>query len=730
MNWSDHVVSLSAVFSPPAGETPAGIDLPPGWSLMWHQAETFRALNDPEIDVVINTAMTGDGKSLAAYLGQLCPEQCQLRGAIGLYPTNELARDQERQMMEYRDRFHATDLRVVQLSSESLELYAEQEQLRKGDAISSKTSNADIVLSNPDIFHYLHRGSYLIPQKQNPDKLWNRIDKDFDLFIFDEFHIFQAPQIAGVLNTMLLIRHTNRNKKFLFLSATPDAMLIEMLERAGFRYRVIDPRAADRYQFPAMGVEEEALRSRHWRCVVRPIDLMFIPLESVAQASEQWLANHVQEIAELFGNHPHSKGAIILNAIAAVKRLVPKFKAIFEPLGLTVGENTGLSGRTVKQDSLNCDLVIGTSTIDIGVDFKINLLWFESADAGNFIQRLGRLGRHEANRQGQPFDAFLAFALAPQFLVDRLFAQDQPLSLVEQTTINRLDFHDLIHQNYRNINDFRGYYSRWGAIQTFKIWATLGQPAIADQYPQSRENLENAIQQVFGMSVKRAMFMTMTWAKEWQETFPKKQGNLIAEEACSFRGSSPLLCGIYDATEPHLADRFKTYDLPGILSNLAIETWTEPHFMRTLADTSQHLETPIAKGRFRHCLGFMQLTGYREERLDWRFSYGEDLAAIAHAWRVVVLAGLQVWQPENRWITEINRVLRSRAIVAYVLPRSVLEVRQRLQLPMHFPIYPLVDPSSMHEKTPPYAIAIGQAALLIDTLAARLKSRGDELWIA
>ena len=48
---------------------PDGVVLPDGWtSLAWHQVETFNALSDPEIDVVFNTAMTGDGKSLTAYL--------------------------------------------------------------------------------------------------------------------------------------------------------------------------------------------------------------------------------------------------------------------------------------------------------------------------------------------------------------------------------------------------------------------------------------------------------------------------------------------------------------------------------------------------------------------------------------------------------------------------------------------------------------------------------------
>jgi CRISPR-associated endonuclease/helicase Cas3 len=96
------------------------------------------------------------------------------------------------------------------------------------------------------------------------------------------------------------------------------------------------------------------------------------------------------------------KGAVILNSIASVKRLVPIFQELFHPHGLSVGENTGLSSQQTKLASLETDLVFGTSTIDIGVDFKINFLIYESSDAGNFIQRLGRLGRHDSfQRHGE-----------------------------------------------------------------------------------------------------------------------------------------------------------------------------------------------------------------------------------------------------------------------------------------------------------------------------------------
>ena len=322
---SIYQINSKSVYSSPADEELKDVKLPNNWALSWHQIETLKALRDQNIDVIINTAMTGDGKSLAAYLEVLQGEF----SAIGLYPTNELARDQEMQIRGYIDSFKpANNPRVARLSSAELEIYAENEGLRKSAAISTLTNQREIILTNPDIFHYLHRGAYLIPG-DSPDKLWGRIDKDFDLFIFDEFHIFAAPQIAGVINTMLLINCTNRQKKFLFLSATPDRDFIEKLKTVGFRCKEINPLDNQKYQFPDNLEQEQELQNQNWRQVSRSISLNFISLESSFKASETWIKENRNLILEYFQNHPGSKGAIILNSIAAVKRLVPFFPRNF-----------------------------------------------------------------------------------------------------------------------------------------------------------------------------------------------------------------------------------------------------------------------------------------------------------------------------------------------------------------------------------------------------------------
>jgi len=725
LDHGNYTITLKPVYSCPSTELPANIQLPEDWTaLSWHQVETFKALSDPDVDVVFNTAMTGDGKSLAAYL-KVLQGDCS---AIGLYPTNELARDQETQTQSYIGKFQPpNEPRVVRLSGAELEIYAENEGLRKSAAISTRTSQSEVLLTNPDIFHYLHRGAYLLPGDA-PDKLWGRIDKDFDLFIFDEFHVFSAPQISSVINTMLLIHCTNRRKKFLFLSATPDEQLTQRLRTAGFRCQVINPIEKNKYQFPGTLEQQNQLDENRWRQVIREIKLTFVPLDSGTKASESWLRENVSLILQRFQDHPGSKGAIILNSIASVKRLAPFFQALFQPYGLTVGENTGLSGRTAREQSFSADLILGTSTIDVGVDFKINFLIFESSDAGNFIQRLGRLGRHDGyEKDGKSihFDQFTAFALVPNFFVERLFETEAP-PLKQSAIYDRPFLNQTIWEKYRVINDFEGYYKRWGAFQSLSLGSKLANKTIQQQYAGSLAVFQKHCEQVFDRPFNQLSGLVRGWAQEWQKLSGKKEGNPIYEDACSFRGSSPLQCGLYDLTEANDADRFKTYDLSGILSNLEIELWTEAAFLRSLQEIATRTQQPIAKGRFAHCLAFMKLVSYREERSNWKFTYPGDLTEPANAWKVQVLTGLQIWQPDNRWAGDLNKRLRQQGLVCYLLRRPVSEVRVRLQLPMHFQIYPISDQHSIHDAIAPYAIAFGQSALLLDTLAYRFKTKGGD----
>ena len=86
------------VYSQIAENTPDEIVrlLPPKWKLSQHQLDTYMVMNARTgPDIVFNTAMTGDGKSLAGQLNALITDGPYT--IFGMYPTNELIRDQLRQ---------------------------------------------------------------------------------------------------------------------------------------------------------------------------------------------------------------------------------------------------------------------------------------------------------------------------------------------------------------------------------------------------------------------------------------------------------------------------------------------------------------------------------------------------------------------------------------------------------------------------------------------------------
>ncbi|MCM1983094.1 hypothetical protein [Lyngbya confervoides] len=94
-----------------------------------------------------------------------------------------------------------------------------------------------------------------------------------------------------------------------------------------------------------------------------------------------------------------------------------------------------------------------------------------------------------------------------------------------------------------------------------------------------------------------------------------------------------------------------------------------------------------------------------------------------------IFLNLQIWQPDNPWVSAIDQRLKKQAMVCYVLCKPVREVQLRLQLPMHFQIYPISDANSVHDANAPYSVAFGQSALLIDTLAHRFRREGGEIWV-
>src|SRR6266581_8737713 len=297
--------------------------------LLKHQVATYKAFNDPDVDVIFNTAMTGDGKSLAAYL----PVFQQHKHIIAMYPTNELVQDQYNALPGYRRRLDIHLPRYDTMYSDKIsQLMQEHSNTARLEEVRKLLERNSILLTNPDLIHLMmsHQYGWDHLRKELPVT----IGANFDYFLFDEFHVFGVPQVISVMNMLGYLNVNYRDKpadrkKFVFLSATPSKLMNDLLERGGLRYKKIEGKY--------LSTEQPG-----YHRILQPCEL---ELHEVSQEAptEMWVLEHLQDILSFFKQHPQSKAAILVYSVATARRLYACLKEYFKPHNITVGENTGLT---------------------------------------------------------------------------------------------------------------------------------------------------------------------------------------------------------------------------------------------------------------------------------------------------------------------------------------------------------------------------------------------------
>lgn len=664
--------------------------LPEGWQLSQHQVETYHALTEGDAEVIFNTSMTGDGKSLAGQLPVLIHGGKHLM--MAMYPTNELIRDQQSQLQSAIAHWQA-NLLPAELNSARLDaLTAEDAHMRRGDALMQEVRNHDMILTNPDIFHYIMHQFYL-HRDDARDKVIGPMMQKFSQFTFDEFHIFDVPQVISVLNALLFIDEISggvRPHRYLFLSATPGEPMLEHLHRSGLVVQEITGQYCH---------SETSPDPAQWRRILHAATI-HIKVGRV----EEWIVQHLEDTLLPFflNRRPHAKGAVIVNSVAAAHRLLNILRPALAQHGLTVEPNTGLTSRARRAASYEADLLIGTSTVDVGVDFQINFLLFESRDAGSFLQRLGRLGRHNGYiRDGQfySFEDFVAYALVPPWIEEILFkGQDGAAPLLKpEESVDREQFNDAVRKAYPLPARFDAYARLWGELQTIRVMSGLSHPTIREQYKETRVKLGQRYEQTFGIRLNAAF----SRYKELRETQKP-----VLEEAESFRGGSYFTCCLIDETEQG-ADQFKTADLLQVLANANLEQVGEDAFY-TAAE-----QAGLKRSVFeRHDpLALYRLRGWREEREDYRIVLDRDIRGwgAEQFGKVQALKGFRVLAPMPK-INALNNRLSRRAIPALLcLGYHPLELKSRLRLPLLFGLHAFESRDGVQG-----CVAFGREALLLE----------------
>jgi CRISPR-associated endonuclease/helicase Cas3 len=678
------------------------------WQLSQHQVDTYRALTEGDYDVIFNTAMTGDGKSLAAYLPVLAKGQ----HAFGMYPTNELLKDQGRQFERYLEKFKLTPQQVTFQSIWGAELdrFEERFDLRsRAETLKTIFDNRNVLLTNPDIFNLVMNYNYAKgPSIYNDQELPYSLSTNFDYLIFDEFHIFNMPQIISALTAMLYIARTTTEKhRYIFSSATMTLELQEMVQRSGLRYREIN----GDYRTEPDG---------NYRQVLYPAELNIHKLEKEANA-EAWIFDHVQEMIAFWnGCNRNAKGVVLVNSVASARRIVSFLEKELSVYDISVGENTGLADSERRKLSMEKNIIVGTSTIDVGVDFNINFLVFESTNSGTFLQRLGRLGRV---RMGElPFQQYVAHALlspkAP-WLNERIEQGLKERGFKDGDAIDRPStLRDVIHAAYPEDNAFLQFAQRWGILQGAHVINVLENPRNNQgAYASTAEKLKVDYASLCRADFRKALGRYKAIA------FHEERGKKILDEVLGFRGSSPLQVACWDATvQPN---SFLSYDLFSLIQTAECSVVGKDEYLRAVQsrfrDENQRTD---AADKLKYTLGkdgenplILRIEHFNVER-DWlTLKSGEEFALSLD--RVSVIKGFSIDSPRTIITQEINTILRRQSVVCYITREEPMSLHRMLHLP---PMFPLIVCADMHRNRK-YTVAFGKNALLLDSVLLKRRNR-------
>jgi CRISPR-associated endonuclease/helicase Cas3 len=357
-----------------------------------HQVDVFEKSRNA--DIIINIAPTGTGKTdsgLAVLLHE--PKQ----NAIYIAPTNALVEQQKEAAEKFVKEAGLPHI-VKSASAKEVKAWAKDKVgSRPGEKLYNVLRNPATVFSdvganqpillitNPDIFYY---ATFFAYNKLDRVNLASGFYSKFATVIFDEFHLYDAKQLVGLL-FYLAYSHIFGFFKFaskrrvVLLTATPEpacAAALQSLEAQGVRVARIDGETCNSHLLPSQTSLNLELRSQ--------------------TGKEQWLTELANEVVERFQKYPDRNGAVILDAKDHINRLADLLYT--KGLGGKFGRITGSTPSAERKSAAQKPIILATSTVDVGFNFernpqpkRQNLDWliFSARDRFSFWQRLGRVGR-------------------------------------------------------------------------------------------------------------------------------------------------------------------------------------------------------------------------------------------------------------------------------------------------------------------------------------------------
>lgn len=384
-----------------------GFEIP----LLPHQAFAADWIEGSSKSLIIQ-APTASGKTLAALSALLRLSFINTKAsATFVYPTNELIKNQVSSMvkslseLKYRPAVFSTrptykgnnyNVAIIEGTGEVLHSLAFSSS--KGVTRSSKirsfgsvlasllahTSKINILATNPDSLYLATSAKY----GSSPSILTEIADAD--LFVIDEFHAYHGVSLANLMYTLKMIDCIGREKKrFIFLSATPANNLFDIIQN--MFGDIVFIRLSDLFskgQRKARGlVYKESFAPR---IISHDIKLSLQPISSLEDLNYlcDLISGEVNRIKARKKDIHTIPCVLILNSVLDAVSI----SKVLQNRGLQVSQIHGLIPKSLRE--ISGDVIVGTSAIELGIDFQAHSVIFEGTDSASFLQRFGRAGRH------------------------------------------------------------------------------------------------------------------------------------------------------------------------------------------------------------------------------------------------------------------------------------------------------------------------------------------------
>lgn len=668
----------------------------PGKRPYQHQQQMYDLIMESqqrqECLCIFNTAVTGGGKTLAGYAASILHPELP---AFGLYPTNELIADQERAL---RPEFpESASHPLFRIDSRKLDEWeAKLDRSRHYDVLRSLLNWRRLILTNPDIFYMLFFGLY--HGFPGIAETLFFLTNSFPVVIFDEFHLYNIKQMSNVAFMIGTLRElqSTRGKTFVFSSATPNPRFQELLDRLQIRTEFVASQQVHAETTAAV-------------CVAQPLTVTLIPGDLNSWKGLEALQQHFGLVEEFVADFPDAKSVFILDSVADTLRLTHDLKERY--LNRTVGEIHGLASEEARQNALISHMTVGTSTIEVGIDFKgeyeKDLLVFEARTGSQFIQRLGRIARHVKSTTIPNH----AIAIVPPYVYNSL----EPLFTSGQS-VERHELYQHIQEAYRNPNDFTGYFKKYGPVEAYAGVKFIQHQQLADTYPIVKDKLEHVMTTLYDKPLSQVIGC-------YRALCEKK----LFKPLQSFRGNG------FDVA---LLDRsgagfpFKTYDLFFILRRTIFRELSQEEFELESERYRDACGEDVAMFEKRSkrvtaniedllgVYGYFEITGFLESpRQVWFQVDDDDVDPDTFSEEdVTKIQGLSIgMNPANQQIIRLNKLLRRKEFVCWASPRKSSGIRYQKALPALFQLYEL-RVMARAGKWNSWTIAFNQNAYFMDCL--------------